>query len=159
MNKVIILVRHGEAESVSGSVADFDRALTTKGRNDIIKLAHTLNAMQLIPSQIVASPLVRAQQTAEILATELKIRSVIPDDSFVSESSTDEIFSAILRQEKDVQNLLCVGHEPSISATAGVCLRGGVRALPTVYPGTALVIEFQNEIQKGSGNLLRAIRA
>jgi phosphohistidine phosphatase len=62
---LLYLIRHAEAEELGGTITrDFDRPLTEKGRSDCASLAKVFLDRRLIVDTVVASPLVRAHQTA-----------------------------------------------------------------------------------------------
>ncbi len=64
----LFIMRHGPAEDVSPSGRDGDRALTPEGRERTRAVARALIAEGEAPLTIISSPLVRALQTAEIVA-------------------------------------------------------------------------------------------
>ena len=72
----LYVMRHGPAEDNSPTGRDGDRALTLDGRERTRAVARALLAQDEAPLTIVSSPLVRALQTAEIVAavTELEQR-------------------------------------------------------------------------------------
>lgn len=59
------MIRHAKAEP--HSVSDAERALTEAGREQAQKVGRFLLESNLVPDLTLASPLVRARQTAEIL--------------------------------------------------------------------------------------------
>ncbi len=67
---LLYLIRHAEAEDLGGTlVRDFDRPLTAKGRTQSESLAKAFVKRGIVVDTVVASPLVRAHQTAtELLA-------------------------------------------------------------------------------------------
>ncbi|WP_333595579.1 phosphoglycerate mutase family protein, partial [Anaerospora hongkongensis] len=73
---VIVLFRHGEAEDRVDLRDDGLRSLTAKGRKRTKKMAKIVN--KLLPRkckiQIWSSPLLRALQTAEILAEQVGVK-------------------------------------------------------------------------------------
>jgi phosphohistidine phosphatase SixA len=62
----LLLIRHAEAENAAA--CDAERALTKKGREQAAKVGQFLKRYDLVPDLILASPLVRARQTAEIVS-------------------------------------------------------------------------------------------
>ncbi len=73
-------VRHGESEA--NLLAEFSNGLgkhglTEKGRQQALSLAHTLRGAAI--TRIFASPILRAVQTAEILARELQVPAIPTD--------------------------------------------------------------------------------
>ncbi|MBN9165380.1 MAG: histidine phosphatase family protein, partial [Myxococcales bacterium] len=64
----LYVMRHGPAEDNAPTGRDEDRALTPAGRERTRAVARALLAADEAPLTIIASPLVRALQTAEIVA-------------------------------------------------------------------------------------------
>ncbi|UCH30044.1 MAG: histidine phosphatase family protein [Myxococcales bacterium] len=64
----ILLVRHAEAIGGAAVGSDHDRWLTDQGRRTMTTVGEMLGRLDLRYSRIYTSPLVRAVQTAEILA-------------------------------------------------------------------------------------------
>ena len=66
-------MRHGPAEDHADSGMDSDRSLTASGRERVRGVAKLLVELDEQPLQVVTSPLVRAVQTAEIVALVTKL--------------------------------------------------------------------------------------
>jgi phosphohistidine phosphatase len=112
MIKELVLFRHGKAEESGPFVNDANRELTGKGRADIITAAESLRRFLLLEQNLLlwSSPLLRASQTAELLAAEFNIATVSCFD-FIATGD----FGALAREtEKQQLNgcLVVVGHEP-----------------------------------------------
>jgi broad specificity phosphatase PhoE len=76
----LFLARHGESEwIVRGDQAGFNSPLTERGRQQARLLGRWLAANQKIDA-IYASPLIRAKETAEIVAAELNLPLALDDD-------------------------------------------------------------------------------
>lgn len=76
----LLLARHGESEwIVRGDEAGFNSPLTDRGRRQARLLGHWLAANQGIGA-IYSSPLIRARETAEIVAAELGLLVKFDDD-------------------------------------------------------------------------------
>ena len=77
----LILARHGESEwMVRGDEAGFNSPLTDKGRQQARLLGRWLAANQEAIDAIYASTLIRARDTAEIVAAELGLPVSFDDD-------------------------------------------------------------------------------
>lgn len=63
----LYLIRHGIAEEHKPGIKDEERSLTKEGRQKTEKIAQRLAKLDLHFDLILTSPLIRAQQTAEIL--------------------------------------------------------------------------------------------
>jgi phosphohistidine phosphatase len=117
----LYLMRHGPAEDVAASGRDVDRALTASGRERVRRVADLLMAKDESPRAILSSPLVRALQTAEIVAAitnppePLAIRREMAPGGD-ARSLVYELFN------NGARRVMVVGHEPDISALAASLL-------------------------------------
>ena len=73
--KRLTLMRHGNAKWKDPEVADFERPLNRRGMGEAEAMGRRLMELTLVPTLIIASPAVRARQTAEIVARELGVSS------------------------------------------------------------------------------------
>jgi phosphohistidine phosphatase len=113
-------LRHGiaaEAGEFHGS--DFDRPLTDEGHERMVREAKTMAALSIELDVILTSPLVRAKQTAAIVAKELKIRDRLVEDTRLGLDFGPSRLASILKERGDAQAIMFVGHEPSMSTTVG----------------------------------------
>ena len=84
-----------------------------------------MRRLELGLDRIITSPLLRARQTAEIVAVELKRKDRLVMDSRLAPDFGPERLVEILRDNQDVRDLMLVGHEPSMSTTIGRLIGGG----------------------------------
>ncbi len=68
---------------------------------------------------IVTSPLLRARQTAEIVASRLKLQDALVLDDRLAGGFDVKSCTAILADHAEARALMLVGHEPAFSLTAG----------------------------------------
>jgi phosphohistidine phosphatase len=122
----LYFLRHGPAadrEQWEGS--DFDRPLTAQGRERIEAEAKTLKRLDLRLDEILTSPLVRAEQTAVIVADALKMRDNLTRDARLGPGFEVDRLANILREHREASALMLVGHEPSFSETVSRLIGGG----------------------------------
>jgi phosphohistidine phosphatase len=113
-------LRHGIAvEPDEWKARDFDRPLTPEGRQRMEREAKAIADLTLGIDVIVTSPLVRARQTAEIVAEALGLRGALVEDERLGGGFGVELLAAIVASQNDSGALLLVGHEPSFSVTVG----------------------------------------
>lgn len=108
----LILWRHAEAED---GLDDLARALTPKGHKQAEDMAQWLNARLPDSCRVLASPAVRAQQTAKALG-----RKVETVDALAPGASAETILQAA-----DWPNRECVliaGHQPDLGEVAAMLL-------------------------------------
>lgn len=118
-------LRHGiaaEADDWSGS--DFDRPLTRDGCTRMEREAKAIADLSLELDSIVTSPLLRAKQTAEIVAERLDLGAKLAEDPRLENGFNLERLRAILADHPNDRAIMLVGHEPSMSATIGRAIGG-----------------------------------
>jgi phosphohistidine phosphatase SixA len=107
----VFLVRHAEAAA--------DGQLSPRGRDQACALRDRMRWYDCSPTRVWSSPLVRAIQTAELVAPEPRIEIV---DALVPDGDAHEMVAALRALAHD-DAVLLVGHEPSLS-TIGAVLVG-----------------------------------
>jgi phosphohistidine phosphatase len=111
----LYVMRHGPAQDQSDSGLDGDRALTPSGRERVRSVAKLLVHLGEAPAAIVTSPLVRAVQTAEIVAvvTQLAPKGSVEVRREMSPSGDARDLVGALATEGR-KRVLIVGHEPDL---------------------------------------------
>src|SRR5260370_37543309 len=109
----LYLVRHAGAEQEAAS--DGERQLTERGRGQARTIGRFCARNDLYPETIITSPLARAQQTAKIVADELKIADRVQVYGFATAGMTTEGALNGLKPLTDHSSVLPVGHEPDLS--------------------------------------------
>lgn len=154
---LLYLMRHGAAEDSAPTGRDADRRLTLAGRATVEKVARAVQrsrARQV--GRIVASPLVRAQQTAEIMRAVLAPHVDIEiDETLAPDGSAYDLAARLCSASIDT---LLVGHQPNIEMVARALVAPAMRrpASPSATPApgstrlpagfrTATVVGFQVE--------------
>lgn len=107
------LFRHGEAHNVGerGISNDFNRFLTDKGRQRTEAMTRFLITKGFAPDQIWHSPLVRAQETAEIIASTSGVKRLQEEIALADDQSEDEMLTRLLPLCRE-QSIVLVGHQP-----------------------------------------------
>lgn len=134
----LTLIRHGEA----GDDAPRDelRSLTLRGRAAVARVARALRRRGGDFTLVVSSPLVRAVQTAEIIATGVGYGGrVVIDEGLVPEGRVSHLVAWVKAHEEE-DSIALVAHEPILSSLAGAFL--GVDRFPALRKGEALRLRF-----------------
>ncbi|MCP8465830.1 phosphohistidine phosphatase SixA [Pseudomonas sp. ZM23] len=132
------LLRHGEAEPQARR--DAERRLTAHGRKEVLKSAAQLAGQPL--DGILASPYVRAQETAEL------VREALGFDGSVGTApwlTPDDDPRDVLRflDGRGEKNLLLVSHQPLVGSLAGLLIHGS--RSDAVPFSTATLAELEGE--------------
>lgn len=148
----LYLIRHGIALDPDpfalDSIADDESRLLTKiGRKKIAQVADRLRKLELTFDLIITSPLVRAQQTADILidkqisskleiSQDLKPMGNLP--SWLMEWNARSLDSSI-------ETIALVGHEPNLSEWAELLIFGKVYHKLILKKGGIIGLKFPDE--------------
>ena len=110
--KRLFLLRHGEAGFSDGS--DFQRQLTKKGIENLVRMGERLNPDLKSIDLMYCSTATRTTQTAEIIGKYIAIKESI----FTKDIYNDDMGNIIAMLEKtfaSVETCLLIGHNPTIS--------------------------------------------
>jgi phosphohistidine phosphatase len=143
---LLYFLRHAEAED-SGPSGDFSRRLTEHGRQRSREAGEALAALGIHLDLILASPLVRAQQTAEAVAEVLGVEA--RPERILGGNFDLHGLAEIVAHNHTARDLLVVGHEPDFSYVTGQ-LAGGANV--EMKKGAIACVETQG-IARGSGTL------
>jgi phosphohistidine phosphatase len=120
----IFFLRHGLAgDRTEWKGDDAKRPLTDEGIEKMKRIAAALAALDLGLDVIVTSPLVRAKQTAEIVAHTLG--APLTEDARLAPGFNAEQLRALLLDHPDARAVMVVGHEPDFSETISALIGGG----------------------------------
>jgi phosphohistidine phosphatase len=145
------LVRHAvAAERDEFDGPDADRPLTDKGRRRFREFCDWLAGETPMPRAILASPLVRTIETAEVLAkvSGLKKSEIIPTELLAPGVDLNALLVFVRDQSADIVAL--VGHEPDMSHCLSEIVGGGEFAFGK---GFVAALEFTSLPAVGAGRL------
>jgi len=137
----IHILRHGIAEVAAAGTPDSGRALVPEGRKKLRAVLGVAREVGVSPEAILTSPYVRAVQTAEIAAEELRFSGeLIQLDALKPGGSPREAWEEI-RIHAGLQSVLITGHEPLLSSL-GAFLLGAPSLLIDLKKGSMLRIDM-----------------
>lgn len=121
----LYLFRHGDALPVGkeGIQTDEDRTLTPEGIEVTRTVCQGLVRLGVGGQEIWTSPLVRARQTAEILAQTLRIEKVEVKDSLALPPAKDDLYRGLAALPPD-RDLFLVGHQPHLGHLISLLIFG-----------------------------------
>ena len=139
----IHLLRHGIAAPLGkeNNFRDEQRALTTEGIEKMCQAAQGLKRLQVDFDVIASSPLIRARQTAEIVAEALKFCQPVDEwDELVPEGAVDAVLRR-LHEFRECRSVLLVGHQPSIGCIASYLVFGDARVSLPFKKGAVFCVQ------------------
>jgi phosphohistidine phosphatase len=115
----LYLVRHGIAAERGEAYPNDDlRPLTPDGMRKFRKAVRGLTGLDVSVDIVLTSPLLRARQTAEILAKGLGAAKIVDTDALRPGVRFDRLVRAVTESSGNAAIAL-VGHEPDIGQAAG----------------------------------------
>ena len=142
------LLRHAHAGDAFEWIGDDDlRPLTKKGRRQSERLGAFLETHGVRPDVIVTSPLVRARQTADIVAEALGM-TVKTDQRLGSGFGKRELWA--LLDETGAREVMFVGHDPDFSSLLTYLIDA---AGMNMRKGTLATVDLQTKLGDGEGEL------
>lgn len=150
----LFLIRHADAlpldETMDGDEA---RPLSEEGHQQIGRLASAFRRLDARPDILLSSPLVRARQTAELLAGRLgRHEQAVEETAHLAPGGSQRRLLKLLRKLGAGQAAL-VGHEPDLGRLAAR-LVGGKRARIEFAKGGIACIACDDPPRRGAGVLL-----
>jgi len=111
----LYLIRHGDAVPVGGTIThDSERVLTERGREEAQSVGSMLSRIQPPITLILTSPLVRAVETAQIIAGVLSSKPPIRSANFLAPGFRQGTFLNELTALNE-ENIVAIGHQPDMS--------------------------------------------
>ena len=146
----LYFLRHGIAHPGSSTLRDFDRPLTAEGRAELEPIARAMVLLKVRPDPILASPLVRARETAEIVAPVLGGTLRIVDE--LSSGAGFAAFQNLVKANTGAKALMFVGHEPDLSEAAGELI-GTFGSTITLKKAGLIRVDIDGRAEPGRGHL------
>jgi len=152
----LYVMRHGLAVT-RGSVRfsdDAQRPLVPEGKEKMREIAGGLKRMGFEVDWIVTSPLVRAVETAGIIAESLA--SSVPVDvcDAMRPGGSPEDLLAFLAKRPNLRRVLVVGHEPDLGELVARLIGAGGHANLAFKKGGCCMISFDEFPPKSPGQLV-----
>jgi phosphohistidine phosphatase len=148
----LLVIRHAIAEQAAAGMDDSRRALTKAGKRKMKEGAAGLLEIVETLDVIGASPLVRAQETAEIVAKaygDLTVSTV----KALSPGSDPSDLLAWLEENDSADVVAIVGHEPHLGMLVTWLMIGARPSRVAMSKGGAALLEFSSRVISGSGTL------
>jgi len=158
----LMIMRHGDAQSHTGSVADAQRPLSAQGCSEVTTTACWLKEYLLQRSQpqvrwLITSPYRRAQETADIIAAHLPPQHLETSTDIIPQGNLDVfidwLFAKLEQQQWVDGTVVIVSHMPFVSHLVATL---DPQTPPLIFP-TAGMAELELDITYQRARFLRMI--
>lgn len=152
--KTLYLIKHAKSDwSVPGE-SDMERGLSKKGLKSIKTISSYLSLSGNQPNAILSSCALRAQETTNLLAENIKFSGPIYYLQDLYVSSPGLIKEIIMAQDDKLSKMFIVGHNPQLSELVFMLSGEHVGKMPSLG---VVAIEFDittwNELEEKKGRI------
>jgi phosphohistidine phosphatase len=153
----LYFLRHALAvePGAGGYSLDSERPLTPEGIEKMKKTALGMRSLEIALDHLVASPYVRARQTAEIVAEGLKFNEKIKFSDALKPNADFKSFSRLLKEFGAGQKVLFVGHRPSIGEFVSMLTVGQSSETIDFKPGGLCRVKMPDAPAQASLGILK----
>ncbi len=145
------ILRHGEAQNRART--DAERELTANGREEVLTSAAHLMGQPL--RWIIASPYVRAQQTAELVRQALGFAdSIVTVPWLTPDSDPRKVLDNLDLYASD--DVLLVSHQPLVGSLIGLAVHGNLQQAYAMH--TASLAELEADLPLAGAMTLEGFR-
>jgi len=137
----LYLIQHGEAKS---EAEDPERFLTARGEQEIISVSKAATGLNIRPSKVHHSGKLRAKQTAEMIASALRIPR-LDVQSVQGLNPNDDVRPWAERISAENEDLMLVGHLLFLERLTSFLLCGNENAKLVLFRYGAIVCLDQKE--------------
>ena len=152
--KSVLVIRHAEAEEIHDAAVagrnDAQRRLTDEGRRQMKKGVHGLHKILDTLDFVLSSPLVRAVQTADILAGEFPDAERAEHARLSPGFDPGKLLKWVAQQPGHVA---LVGHEPDLSQWVGYVTTGLPRSLVAMKKGSVCRLDMPDTALAGEARI------
>jgi phosphohistidine phosphatase len=156
----LLVIRHGIAEEKDAFAAqgkdDAERPLTVEGRRKMRTAARGLKTRVPTLDLLASSPLVRARQTADIVARAYGGMAVTEIDQLKPDQSP-EAFATWLKGQAARTVVAAVGHEPLLGHIVSHLVARRANSFIELKKGGACLVAFPEKVEAGAGLLRWAL--
>ncbi len=153
---LVYIIRHGDAALDSTSGRDQDRVLTDLGHRQARAIGVYLAGCRPMPTQVITSPFVRAQQTAQTIDDALSV-GVQTDDRLGADQGLTQMMQ-VLEDHRDQEAIAIVSHMPTVGRLRTILTDGPGAQASSLRTGEVVVVRIDGDELVGGGELLEVFR-
>jgi phosphohistidine phosphatase len=141
----LYLMRHANAGVPrENPTLDAKRALIKEGKDQCMMMARMLTAFKVQVDVIIASPLKRAMQTAQMVGTELGYEGKVEVSPALGLNGSYADFLKMLARYADREGVLVVGHNPNLFQFLGRMITGNGGAAIRMRKGSIARVDMDH---------------
>jgi len=154
--KRLYLVRHAKSSWDDASLADIDRPLNSRGKNNAPEMGKRLNKQGILPDLLISSPANRAYSTAKKISNEIGYpKKKIKVSDKIYHGSNNSILSVLQSLPDKINHVMLFGHNPGFTDFANLLCNINIYNIPTAgIVAIDFKIEHWSDCAYGNGELM-----
>ena len=152
----LYVIRHAIAQPLGqqNEFTDEKRALTTDGRDRMREAVKGLRRLEVEFDLILTSPLVRAVETAEIVAAGLEFsKKGIKQTASLAPGVSIEALFAEIKRHTSAESIALIGHQPDLGEMISTIVCGGDDLAIELKKGSVCLINVSETVPTLRGEL------
>ena len=153
----LYVIRHAIAQPLGqqNDFTDEKRALTSEGRDRMREAMKGLRKLEVELDLMLTSPLVRAVETAEIVAAALGLgkKEIEQTANLAPGASIDELFAEIKRRT-GAESIALIGHQPDLGELISTIVHGNEGLAIQLKKGSVCLINVTETVPTLRGELM-----
>jgi phosphohistidine phosphatase len=148
--KTLLLLRHAKSSWKNPGLADINRPLNNRGKQDAPRIGRLLREEDLLPDLVLSSPAVRAQKTTQAVTNESGYPGeiVIQDDFYPGDPTT--YIESLNSLPDQFERVMIVGHNPGLEEFLDTLTNESARLKTSSLAQISLPIESWLELEDES---------
>lgn len=128
--KTLLLLRHAKSSWKEEGLADHDRPLNKRGKQDAPRMGELVRKEGLIPDVIVTSTAKRARKTARLVAKGSGYRGKIVKSETLYQAGREGFVEVLTALPEKIERVMLVGHNPDLEEFLEIMI-GKSQRMPT----------------------------
>jgi phosphohistidine phosphatase len=140
----LILLRHAKSSWSDRKRDDFDRPLSSRGREAAPAIGRALAKRGYLPERVLCSPARRTRETLKLVLDAMRINPPVAYDDRLYAFDDGTAYLNFIVQQQNAASLMLIGHNPSTQALAlRLAVSGDVSGLERMrrkFPTAAVAV-------------------
>ena len=128
--KTLLILRHAKSSWKDSSLADHDRPLNKRGKQDALRMGKFLWEQELVPDRIISSTAKRTRKTAKAVAKANRCEDKVELTQELYHAGPGSYLAVLQNVPDDDHRVMVVGHNPGMEALV-THLTGRMETMPT----------------------------
>lgn len=151
--KTLLLLRHAKAENAGARLADLDRGLSDRGRQESQAVGRFIQEQNLKFDLVLSSPALRARETTELVLNAAGLHIDIRLDERIYEAGSLQLLALLPEVEDKTNTFVLVGHNPGLEDLIRTLTGRAEHLSPATLAKINFEVERWSDVKENIGTL------